>query len=209
MAKLPNLNDAYALSSDDGIRALYDDWAHSYDAGFGEAMGYQLPRAVAIAFAGAGGCGPVLDFGAGTGLVADHLSRMNIGPLDGVDLSPEMLAVARNKNHYRTLSDANIFAPGHDLVPASYAGIVSAGTFTHGHVGPDGLRPLLAMAAPGATCALSVNAKHFAAAGFEAELAALEPVLAQIAVQDVRIYDDRAEEARRDDMAKILILKTR
>ncbi len=209
MAKLPNLKDAYALSSDDGIKQLYADWAQTYDAGFGEAMGYQLPRAVALAFAGAGGTGPVLDFGAGTGLVADHLAHMNIGPLDAVDLSTEMLAVARDKGHYRMLTDANIFAPGHNLTPASYNGIVSAGTFTHGHVGPEGLRPLLAMAAPGATCVISVNAAHYEMAGFGPVLAGLEPVMAEIALQDVRIYDDRADEDHRDDMARLLVLKTR
>ena len=209
MEKFPNLKDAYALSTDDGIKELYANWAQSYDTGFGEAMGYQLPRAVALAFAGAGGQGPVLDFGAGTGLVADHLNPLSIGPLDGVDLSPEMIEVARSKGRYRHLSTANIFVPGHDLLPASYQGIVSAGTFTHGHVGPEGLRPLLALAAPQAICVLSVNAQHFDQAGFAPVLDALDPVLAQSEVRDVRIYDDRADAAHRNDMAKLLILKLR
>ncbi len=209
MPKLPNLSDAYALSSDDGIRALYDAWAQTYDAGFGEAMGYQLPRAVALAFAGAGGVGPVLDFGAGTGLVADHLAHMRIGPIDAVDLSEKMLRVAQSKGHYRDLYSDDIFEPGHTLAPASYAGIVSAGTFTHGHVGPEGLRPLLALAAPGATCVLSVNAGHYDSAGFAPVLSALDTVFAEQKVQDVRIYDDRAEEQHRNDLAKLLILKLR
>ncbi len=206
---MPDLNDAYALSSDKDMRRLYAEWAQTYDAGFGDAMGYQLPRQVALAFAGAGGTGPVLDFGAGTGLVADHLAHMNIGPLDAVDLSAEMLAVARSKGRYRNLTDADIFQPGHDLPLGGYNGIVSAGTFTHGHVGPDGLRPLLALAAPGATCAISINAAHFDDAGFASVLALLEPEFAEITLKAVRIYDDRADAAHRDDMAKILIVKTR
>ncbi len=207
MGKPPSLSNAYALTSDADLRALYADWADTYEAGFGAVMGYQLPREVTLTFVGAGGCGPVLDFGAGTGLVADELAAKGVGPIDGVDLSAEMLDVARQKGIYRDLFAENILAPGHQLPAGRYDGIVSAGTFTHGHVGAEGLRPLLGFANPGALIVLSVNAKHFELAGFAAEIAALDTEISDFALRDVRIYDDRAAEEHRKDLAKLMVFR--
>lgn len=91
---------------------------------------------------GARGAGPVLDLGAGTGLVAERLAARGIGPVDGVDISPEMLARARAKGCYRALHEGDATS-GLDLPAAGCAGLVSAGTFTLGHLGPEVLPGLL------------------------------------------------------------------
>ncbi len=44
MSRRPNLEDAYALSSKQDVKDLYSDWAQSYDTGFSDAQGYQMPR---------------------------------------------------------------------------------------------------------------------------------------------------------------------
>jgi predicted TPR repeat methyltransferase len=133
------LDAAYALDQPEAVRAFYADWAARYDAGFAAGTGYALPAAVAAAFAAAGGGGPVLDVGAGTGPLAEALAGQGIGPVDAVDLSPEMLARAAAKNIYRALHEADVTRPL-PMAPGSFAGIVSAGTFTAGHVGPEGSR---------------------------------------------------------------------
>lgn len=207
MKKIPALQDAYALTSPDAVRELYAEWATSYDVGFVDAMGYQLPRLVAMAFLGAGGQGPVLDVGAGTGLVAGHLAEMGITPLDGMDLSDDMLAVARNKAVYRHLIVADLLAEDVGNFPGLYDGVVSAGTFTHGHVGPEGLQALLRLAAPGGLCVVSVNVAHFDKAGFADAIAALGPAMTDLTCQDVRIYDDRAADAHRNDMARLVTFR--
>ena len=170
--KRDRLDAAYGLKTPEDSRRLYGDWAASYDAEFASATGYGLPGAVAAAFAAAGGGGPVLDLGAGTGLVGERLAGLGVAPVDGTDISPEMLAVAEGKGCYRRLFEADALA-GFDLADASYAGLVSAGTFTLGHLGPEVLPELIRIARPGALFALSVNAAHFAAAGFGPALAAL------------------------------------
>ena len=43
----------------------------------------------------------------------------------------------------------------------SIGAIVSAGTFTHGHVGPDALDELLRITKPGGLFVLSINSKVF------------------------------------------------
>jgi predicted TPR repeat methyltransferase len=181
-----DLDGAYALRTPADAVRYYRGWAADYDAGFAARVDYRLPELVAAAFAAAGGGGPVLDAGAGTGLVGVRLAARGIGPIDALDISPEMLAEAAAKGVYRELCEADLTAPLPRL-GAPYAGIVSAGTFTHGHVGPAALDGLLALAAPGAVFAFSVNAGVWDA-GFAARLDALGGGLAGLAVAEAAIY---------------------
>lgn len=206
MAKVPDLDVAYAMTSADDVKALYQTWSHSYDVGFVEGQGYQLPREVAQAFVGAGGVGPVLDIGAGTGLVGALLRGLNIEPVDGIDLSQDMLDVAQMKGDYRALYARDVTAPL-ALQDAPYAGIVSAGTFTLGHVGPDALQNVLDVAATGALIVISVNEAHYASAGFAATFAEFGDQITELTTRDVRIYDDRADEAHRSDIARLVIFR--
>jgi predicted TPR repeat methyltransferase len=186
MARKPDkLDDAYALKTPDDSRRLYSGWAATYDAEFVEATGYQLPEAVAAAFAGLGGAGPVLDVGAGTGLVGERLSFRGIRPIDGTDISPEMLKVAAAKDCYRQLIEGDVTA-GLPVPDGAYAGVVSAGTFTLGHLGPEVLPGLLRFVRPRALFALSINARHYEEAGFGPALEAL-PVEG-LSLDDVPIY---------------------
>ena len=209
MSKMPGPSDAYALRTEAEIRKLYADWAPSYDDGFGAAQGYQLPRAVALSFLGAGGTGPVLDVGAGTGLLGEELAKVGLGPVDALDLSEEMLAVARGKSIYRTLVAGDLTASVLDLPGAPYAGIVSSGTFTRGHAGPDGLPAILRHAAPGALVCLGINAAHFDAEGFAKAFEALSERIEPPTFTDVRIYDDRADAAHRQDLSRITVFRLR
>ena len=207
MTKDPSLDAAYALQGKDAVKDLYQNWADTYDTGFAADQGYQLPKQVALAYAENGGNGPVLDVGAGTGLGASELAKHNITPIDGVDLSPEMLAVAKSKGLYRALIEADITEP----LPGNptYAGIVSAGTFTLGHVGPEGLDTLLKGAAPNTLFTISVNAQHFETAGFATFLDQAAPSITALTLKDVNIYDHRADAAHQNDTARLLIFRKR
>lgn len=206
MTKDPDLKSAYALSSKEEITELYQSWADSYDAGFGDAQGYQSPREVALAYIGAGGRGPVLDVGAGTGLVAEHFARISLGPVDALDLSPEMLSVAGMKGIYRDLYVGDITG-SLGIADSCYKGIVSAGTFTHGHVGPEGIAPLLQIAERHAQFVLTVNQEHFDKLGFQAEIDTLAGQIYDVQLREFRIYDDRADADHRDDLAYLLMFK--
>jgi predicted TPR repeat methyltransferase len=205
MTDNPNLENAYALRSPDEMKTLYENWADHYDISFGQDQGYQTPREVAVAFAAAGGGGPVLDVGAGTGLVAAHLHAQGITDIDALDLSDEMLRVAGEKGLYRDLIAADVTQP---LPHAKrYAGIVSAGTFTLGHVGPEGVVALMDAAAQNALFVISVNALHYESAGFADMITRLGTQITALSFKDVRIYDDRADEAHRNDIARLLIFR--
>lgn len=201
----PTLNAAYDLKSPDDSRRLYGDWADTYDDGFAQAQGYRLPRMVALIFAEAAiGMGPVLDVGAGTGLLAQNIPMRAALEIDGIDISPAMLAQAQAKGIYRKLFEADL-TKSLDIADGTYGAIVSSGTFTHGHVGPDALDELLRIARSGAVFVLAINATHFEARGFAAKFAAIAPQIHDVQHREVRIYDDTADAPHRDDTASIAI----
>jgi predicted TPR repeat methyltransferase len=198
--KPPGLDDAYALQTPDDSRRLYRTWADSYDAGFAAAQDYRLPYLVADRFRELGGAGPVLDVGAGTGLCGMRLADLGVGPLDAVDISPEMLAHAREKRVYSSLFEGDV--TGRLAVrDGTYRGIVSSGTFTLGHVGPQAIAELLRIAAPGALFVLSVHAAHWARAGFAAWFEAAAPPITPPDLPVVPIYGPSADPAHRGDRA--------
>lgn len=206
--KTPDLKAAYALQTpEDNIR-LYAEWAGDYDQSFAAREDYQLHIHTARAFVSAGGQGPVLDVGAGTGLCGAVLSDLGVGPIDATDISGDMLAQAMRKDIYRDAIEADLNA-GIPAPEGSYSGIVSSGTFTTGHVGPDAIDALLRVARPGAQFALSVNARHYDSEGFAAKFAALlrEGRIADLRLPEVRIYGDMASGPHKDDTALIALFE--
>lgn len=165
------LEGAYALETPADNVAYYRDFAETYDEGFVADTGYVYPREIARLFLSEAGTEdrPVLDVGAGTGLVAEHLGKL---PVDGIDISSEMLARAAAKGLYRSRILADLTKPL-DLPDAAYGALISAGTFTHGHVGPVALDEMLRIARPGALYCLGINLAVFDSAGFGSAFARL------------------------------------
>ncbi len=205
--KNPDLKAAYALKTPEDNKRLYAEWAGDYDEGFAALEDYQLHVHTARAFVGAGGQGPVLDVGAGTGLCGAVLAGLGVGPIDATDISSEMLSQAMRKDIYRDAIEADL-NHGIPVPQDSYAGIVSSGTFTHGHLGPDVLPALLRIARAGAQFALSINARHFEKLGFAEALRELEQdQIRNLTLTEVRIYGDLAAGDNKDDTAIIALFE--
>ncbi len=205
------LKGALGLTGPEACLAYYRDWAANYDQGFATEMQYLLPAHVAAAFMGARPTGPVLDVGAGTGLLAEALRGMGFVPrIDAADFSAEMLARGAEKRLYTGLYQADITRPL--TLPQRYAGIVSSGTFTAGHVGPDALPQLLAIALPQAQFALSINRRVWTAAGFDRALDGLATAGRITALQliEVQVYGaaaTRIDTDHADDRALIALFR--
>jgi SAM-dependent methyltransferase len=180
-----DLKGALGLTGPEACLAYYRDWAANYDQGFASEMQYLLPSHVAAAFLGSQGQGPVLDVGAGTGLLAEAVRQMGFAdPIDAVDFSVEMLERAAEKRIYAGLFQADITKPL--KLPRHYGGVVSSGTFTAGHVGPGALPNLLAVARPQAQFALSINRRVWTSAGFDR---ALETLAEQKHITDLHLIE--------------------
>ena len=193
------LEDAYSLQSSDDVRKLYRDWADTFDDDFIAQMGYVYHRHVVDIFVAASALPDdeaVLDVGCGTGVGGVELRVRGPWPVDGLDLSPEMLTKAAEKHDptgapvYRELIEGDLLAPL-DIADNSYGGLISIGTFTHGHVGPEAVAQLVRLVRPGGVICLGINEQHFAGLDFAQHFEDLvsagrisEPELTQ-----VRIYD--------------------
>ena len=202
----PGLNAAYGLETPDDHLRLYRDWAETYDASFADAHGYIAPAQVAAAFMRAGGTqaqGPVLDVGAGTGLVGQMLKGAGL-QVDALDLSPEMLAVAGRKGCYRALIQGDL-TTRLDIPDATYDGLISAGTFTHGHLGPEVFDELMRIAKPGALFALGINQAHFAAMGFAAKFQAMGDDICDLTLQTIRLYEPGANGPHANDQGHVAV----
>ena len=192
------LEAAYAVESPDDNRELYAKWAATYEQ-FLETNRYIYALQVAEMFAerSATRTGAVLDAGCGTGRVGLELSRLGVSPVDGIDISPEMLEKARTMSgpdgtpSYRRLMEADLTG-SIDLGTDSYSGLVSSGAFTHGHLGPDALLELLRVVRPGSVGVVGVNASIFESNGFKDrfERYASDGVIADLDVQLRHVYVD-------------------
>lgn len=203
-----DLDSVYALKTPDDNRRHYDGWAARYDSEFVTGMDYRLPERVAARFAELGPEGPVLDLGAGTGLLGEALARLGVGPLDGTDISPGMLAEARRKAVYGRLFEGDILGrlPVDD---DAYGSAASAGTFTNGHVGPEGLAEVLRVVRPGGWIGISINGEHWEKASCAQAFAALSDRIAQLERVPVRYYGDGAEGAHAGDAGWIVTFRKR
>lgn len=190
--KKPNLNLAYSLETVQDNRELYAAWAKDYENDFASALDYVLPNRVAQIFLDMGGTGPVLDVGAGTGLAGQALAKLGVHPIDAIDLSDAMLDVASKKKIYRNLFTSDITQPiatkNH-----SYQGVISSGTFTHGHVGPHAIDNLISVARGGAYFAISINKNHWFEKGFVKKFKALKDVIENLLLHDVEIYGENSK----------------
>ena len=203
-----NLDAAYGIKTPAENQRLYADWAKSYDADFAQAMDYVLPDVMATAFIAAGGMAPVLDLGAGTGLLGTALRRQGLLEIDGTDISQEMLTVAAAKQVYQRVFSSDLTARL-PVADASYNGVVSAGTFTTGHVGPAALDEVLRIARPGAVIGITINAQHWQNAGFAEKLKTLTPQITNFSLQDVAIYGADNDSEHKDDIGKIALFQKR
>ncbi|RFP91167.1 class I SAM-dependent methyltransferase [Rhodobacteraceae bacterium 63075] len=198
------LKAAYALETPEDNKRLYATWAESYETTFAEAMDYRLPERVADAAKAFAVRGPMLDIGAGTGLLGQALVERGLGPVDGTDISPEMLGEAGLKGCYRHLFAADI-NEGLPIENRTYQAIISAGTFTTGHVGPDALDEVMRVTSPGGRLVLSINAEHWNAAGFSEKFEALSAQISSLEILTLPIYGASASGDHAQDAAQVVL----
>ena len=201
-----DLDRAYEIDGPEAAKALYADWAETYDDAFGGGWGYVAPKRIAELFrAEMDGNDPVLDIGAGTGLVAEHLRDLTV---DAIDITPEMLAVAESKGLYRTRIVGDLLKPL-AFADDTYGGVVSCGTFTHGHVGPACLPELLRVTRPGALFVCGTIPAVLDKLGFGSALATLvaQGRIEPVRFREIEIYEG-AEHSHAGDRGLVMVFRT-
>ena len=153
---------------------FYRKWAADYDHQMLDNLGYTSPTKIAqqlgehLPDTGS----TVFDVGCGTGLTCVFLAAKGYTNLDGIDLSPEMVRVAAERGIYRELlvGDVN---QALDRDSQSYDAVISSGTFTHGHVGPEPMDEIFRILKPGGILACTVHEDIWESMGFEKKFATL------------------------------------
>jgi predicted TPR repeat methyltransferase len=169
------VSEAYNLSDDEKIVDFYSKWADEYDHQMLDVLGYTSPKTVAQLL-----CdylpdknSRIFDIGCGTGLTCIFLHQQGYDRLDGVDLSPDMVRVAQDRNIYQQVSVADLNQPL-AIDDNSYDAAISSGTFTHGHVGPEPLDEIFRIIRPGGILACTVHNDLWKSDGFAIKFESLE-----------------------------------
>lgn len=220
MSDTHGLDDAYSLETPDDNRRLYRSWASTYESDFMVNHGYVYPARVVAVFAARATPDdqPVLDVGCGTGVGAVDLAAAvnERWVVDGLDISPEMLGVAGEKADdegplYRSLIEADL-TTSLDIGDAEYGSVMSAGTFTHGHVGPEAVAELIRIIRPGGLLCLGINSEHYGSRGFDrmfeahAEAGRIEPH----ELEQIDMYDaPSGAHEHADDTALVAVARVR
>ncbi len=210
------LDEAYSVKSPDDNRRLYAKWAATYETSFVDAKQYRYPKAIAEVFNDV--VGPVtrvLDIGTGTGLTGMYLLRLRPDlVIDGMDISPEMLAQAQSKLRqdgsavYRALFERDLTRAVPNENPP-YEALFSSGTFTHGHLGPECIANLLPLLEHNGWLVIGVNNEHFESRGFEQELASLVDLGLIQSPEILRIDVYEPGSVHHGDQARVIITRRR
>ena len=105
--KVRSLHDAYAAGDSKITSVVYDNWSKEYEAHM-RGVGYTHPTMTAAMFARyqPAGDAPVLDAGAGTGILGEILPALGYPNIDGFDASAGMLASPPRRTYTKSSSSA-------------------------------------------------------------------------------------------------------
>lgn len=127
------LQKVYSAQDNNELKNAYDQWAEKYDEHV-TSFGYMIPAVAAGLFGKYVNVdtSPIIDAGAGTGLMGSVLDVIGYRDQVGIDISKGMLKMASERNVYKKLHQMIL---GETLdFPSDYFGACqSIGVFTEGH----------------------------------------------------------------------------
>ncbi|MDC1386844.1 class I SAM-dependent methyltransferase [Candidatus Thioglobus sp.] len=207
MTEKKGLKDVYSLKTPEDSINLYKTWASTYDDDFAKQNDYRSPIEIAKYFAKYSNNEntPILDVGAGTGLIGECLN-LNSKKVDAIDISPEMLEIARAKNCYSKIIEADL-TKRLLINDNHYGAIISAGTFTHGHVGPNVLDELLRVTRSGGLFVFTIHYKLFKKAGFDKKFIEIKKNITKPIFYEVDVYGNNPDKDHGSDQVIITVFR--
>jgi len=158
MTKNPFLKRAYRLKNQQDTLSMYGDWAATYNQTMKD-HDYQSPRRIAEALLRhcADKSVAILDVGCGTGLSGMALAKAGFTQIDGSDVSPEMIEIARQlPGVYRQLTSVTLDDP-FPFPDGAYQVIAAMGVIADQHAPPRTIGQLLNKLHAGGLLIFSLN----------------------------------------------------
>ncbi len=208
MSSKKGLNDAYSVKTPEDNIKLYKVWASSYDDDFAKKNDYRSPVLISNYYEKYSNKNdvPVLDVGAGTGLIAEVMNKKNTIDIDAIDISPEMLESAKSKNCYNKLIEADL-TKNLDIDNNYYGAIVSAGTFTHGHIGPNALDELLRVTKPSGLFVITIHSKVYVNQNFEQKFQDINEQITDLTFHEEKAYGNNPDKDHGNDTVFITVFR--
>ena len=208
MSSKKGLNDAYSVKTPEDNIKLYKVWASSYDDDFAKKNDYRSPVLISNYYDKYSNKNdvPVLDVGAGTGLIAEVMNKKNTIDIDAIDISPEMLESAKSKNCYNKLLEADL-TKNLDIDNNYYGAIVSAGTFTHGHIGPNALDELLRVPNPSGLFVITIHSKVYVNQNFEQKFQDINEQITDLTFHEEKAYGNNPDKEHGNDTVFITVFR--
>ena len=208
MSSKKGLNDAYSVKTPEDNIKLYKVWASSYDDDFAKKNDYRSPVLISNYYDKYSNKNdvPVLDVGAGTGLIAEVMNKKNTIDIDAIDISPEMLESAKSKNCYNKLIEADL-TKNLDIDNNYYGAIVSAGTFTHGHIGPHALDELLRVTKPSGLFVITIHSKVYVNQNFEQKFQDINEQITDLTFHEEKAYGNNPDKDHGNDTVFITVFR--
>ncbi|MBT8009198.1 MAG: class I SAM-dependent methyltransferase, partial [Gammaproteobacteria bacterium] len=132
--------------------------------------------------------------------------NLNSKEVDAIDISPEMLEIARAKNCYSKIIEADL-TKRLLINDNHYGAIVSAGTFTHGHVGPNVLDELLRVSRSGGLFVFTIHYKLFKKAGFDKKFIEIKKNITKPIFHEVDVYGNNPDKDHGSDQVIITVFR--
>ena len=160
--------------NDEDLQDVYKEWASAYDYDNDHLLGtvsqplsvqifqeYMKDKSVRI-----------IDVGCGTGLVAVELENSGFTNFDGIDISQEMIDIAKKRGYSKLfIGSLNESLP---FKSNEYDAAFCVGVFTHGHVGSNRLDELVRIVKPGGIICFTINEGVYEPYGFNCKIQKLE-----------------------------------
>ena len=159
-----DLKDA---KNDNRLTEVYRDWAKKYDYDNDHVLGtVSQPKSVNLLSTRLKDkTAKIIDVGCGTGLVGEKLKAKDFIYFDGIDISKDMLSIAKSRGYRNLLlGSLNNRLP---VLDNAYDTAMCVGVFTHGHVSSEGFNELCRIVKPGGYICFTINEGVFEKYGFK------------------------------------------
>ena len=183
-------------------KLLYDEWANDYDNDLINEYGYIAPKLTADKFKALvlKKNLKIIDVGCGTGLVGQALYENGYKNIDGYDISPEMLKIAKQSKFYKELKQIDLNDKPTNL-SETYDVLICVGSFGYGALEPIAIRHLIGLVKSGGLLFIFMNAEPFKSQNYQKHISTLETQ----SLWSVNSIDDYNYMSKLDRPGKLII----